>query len=275
LEPGISVGPARLPVSGLPAYGTTAQRVFVMPPIGRQDDADAALHNAHTAFRSVAKQRLKRLLANGVEDAAASSTLLDDLIEHREEQPVRSSSLSSSSPSVQHVIASTGASVSQASQIVRLKDEIGRLRREGHSTVTLIEQLKERLRFGGAPSWDENGEEQGVRRGGAAAGTASKKRRVGEKEEGAPSPPSSVLGGLGGLDAPARLSPAALSPASDYGFCGYLGDLGGARPFPADGKRSREDSAPLAQLKKLKLERSNGPTKDETTASERPPVFRR
>jgi len=216
---------------------------------GRQhDDADTAVRNAHSAFRSAARQRLKRLQAAGVEDTAASSRLLDDLIDTRGERSGRPPASSSSSASVQHVMACTGANAAQASQVVRLRDEISRLRREGHSTASLIEQLKERLRSGGEPpaSWDENGEEQGAWRSGAA-GAPSKKRRVGEKDEGAPSPPGSLLG----VEAPPRLS-----PLSEYGACGYLGDVASTRacpPCPADSKRQREDSAPLAQLKKLKL----------------------
>ena len=83
----------------------------------------------------------------GHESGAASSQLLDDLIEHRAE---RAGAVSpSSSPSLQHVVACTGASPVHASKILQLKDEISRLRAEGHSTANVIDALQRRLRDGG------------------------------------------------------------------------------------------------------------------------------
>ena len=288
-----------------------------MPPMtNKQGDADPAVRRAHAAFRTTANRRLRNLLELGVEGGAASSQLLDDLIAPRDlassppPQPATRTlpnssgstggsgggggggggSSSSSSPSVQHVVACTGASPAQASKILLLREEISRLRRDGHSTADLIEQLRDRLRDVSAPrsGWSddesENAEAVGARRDKAGVG-ASKKRRVAddacgigsgidlsEDKQYARLPGSPYLrdslprelcsdfaahdyggGGGGGLGG-GGLSARAYSPPYRADLGASKGELGGGRGFNATvDKRHREEGAPLSALKKLKL----------------------
>ena len=136
-----------------------------------QNEIDAA----HAAFRTTANRQLRGLLAHGMEGGAASSCLLDDLlsapgqgvstaggggggssVDLSGQEGVGSSSpsptvtfSSSSSSSLQYVVAQTGASPAHAAKILQLKEEISRMRRDGHSAVTVIEQLRDRLRAAG------------------------------------------------------------------------------------------------------------------------------
>jgi len=254
-----------------------------MPGSGKLPEVEeSALQSAHVAFHSIARQRFKRLQAAGLEPAAASSQLLDDLVidpHHLNrlpvaEQPSSSGSLSSSSPSVQHVVACTGASVAHATKILLLKEEISRLRREGHSTVSLIERLKERLHVAGEirESADENGGGvfgawQNV--GGAGAGAnSSKKRRVAggsdvtaatvspfeTRQQQTPPPPTHAAPGflIGPEYGGPRSEPSRLH---DFGYpAGLLGAVTSPRSCPADAKRKSDDGvSSLQQLKKLKL----------------------
>ena len=224
---------------------------------GGSSSQDSALRSAHIAFRSIARQRLKSLQAAGVETEVASSQLFDNLVIEAAPSSSSSNSSPSRSPSLQHVIACTGASVTHAAKILQLKEEIGRLRHEGHSTVSLIERLRDRLRDAGEQhsTSDENGAFGAGWRAGAGA-PSSKKRRVGE--ECSPSqhtpPTSSVMVAGHALSEPSRLPPWA-----DVGFgTGPLGEMASPRScpsIPADPKRTREDGmAPsLQHLKKLKL----------------------
>jgi hypothetical protein len=259
-----------------------------MPPIIKDADADAAVRRAHAAFRSTADRRLRSLHAHGIEGGAASSQLLDDLItpHNLTDQPGKAgawhTSPSSSSGgggggggsggpvqlSLQHVVASTGASPAQASQILQLREEISRLRRDGHSTATLIEQLRGRLRGMGESraGWGdedaENAEAMGARRD--KAGGASKKRRVGDEsisfspghdaylpgENECPHDATDLTHHQATCSGPH--SPTPYSPGLHHEHGELGGGTGGAM---ASEKRHREerDAAPLAQLKKLKL----------------------
>ena len=267
-----------------------------MPGSGKEPEVvEPALRNAHLAFRAIARQRLKRLQAAGVEADAASSQLLDDLVvepHHRNSIPPAaatdasslSSSSSSSSPSLQHVVASTGASPAHAAKILQLRDEISRLRREGHSTVSLIERLKERLQEAG--EYSANADENG------GAWRSSKKRRVadegplgegppGQRHPGQPvhwdsatPPPPQQSVGLGGAHPSLCLSePTRLQARTDYAFPPQRwGSMPSSpRSCPADAKRPLDDGFPesvtsLLQLKKLKLRANatsaSSPTRD-------------
>ena len=278
-----------------------------MPPIvTNKADADTAVGRAHAAFRSTANRRMRSLLAVGVESDAASSQLLDDLIVPRDladappnrAAPLQSSSSSGGgssgagggsagggSPSLQHVVACTGTSPAQAKKILLLREEISRLRRDGHSTATVIEQLRGRLRDVREPQpqgWsDEEGENAEVGggswkevKGGAAAAAASKKRRLGASDDAgidlssgkeyAALPENthphdrSPLGGAHHLEFAAGAPPGGRVP----GYCAdQLGDLefsparGLAATMQPSDKRLREEerATPLSQLKKLKL----------------------
>ena len=268
-----------------------------MPGSGKEPEVvEPALRNAHLAFHAIARQRLKRLQAAGVEADAASSQLLDDLVvepHHRNSIPpaaatdassLSSSSSSSSSPSLQHVVASTGASPAHAAKILQLRDEISRLRREGHSTVSLIERLKERLQEAG--EYSANADENG------GAWRSSKKRRVadegplgegppGQRHPGQPvhwdsatPPPPQQSVGLGGAHPSLCLSePTRLQARTDYAFPPQRwGSVPSSpRSCPADAKRPLDDGFPesvtsLLQLKKLKLRANatsaSSPTRD-------------
>ena len=245
-------------------------------------DADA-VQTAHAAFRTTAKRQLRGLIAHGMEGGAASGRLLDDLIVLRTESAggsggrgasgmsSQAGSGSSSSLSIRHVVACTGASPSQATKILQLKEEISSLRRDGYSTVTVIEQLGERLRLAGEKrqSWAEDAENAALdgSKGGMTwwdkGGAVAKKRRVGDETsflsafaagrgiENSATSPHGV--GSCGANSPvhhgAQLHELCFSP----GTAAYI--AGNDLPLEAkpDGKRSREESAPLAQLKKLKL----------------------
>lgn len=268
------------------------------------------MEHAHAAFQSTANRRLRSLLALGVDGGAASAALLDDLIAPHAAGGWGSSSGASgggsggsgassataaatsggatataaaagSSLSVQHVVDCTGASVACASKILLLKEEIGRLRREGHSTANLIGLLRERLRDAGEhrKDWrDESENAEGGRRAGASS-TSSKKRRVGD--DGAHAANSLAGGGrpAGGWKEKAGLekggllyddgrlqdltefsSPNELLPLPQGRCLGEATDLLGMTHEGGDvvspeGKRQRDEAgaAELALLKKLKL----------------------
>ena len=255
-----------------------------MPPLGKSTVNDVALQHAHSAFHATACQRLKSLQASGLEAAAAGSRLMDDLIEQHQEAPNRAAAAttSSSNPSVQHVVSAIpGASVADASKVLMLRDEIGRLRREGLSTVKVIEQLRERLRDGddAQAGWDENGSISAASSWRPSSSTTSKKRRVStdalaaqwSDEAPGESPregfrpshtPSaiSIANVMGPLDPSRHALVSHLSPLPpEFGtrnpFLSEVDADGRPSACPADGKRVREDAAPLAQLtqKKLKL----------------------
>jgi len=206
---------------------------------GRSDDK--AVQSAHSAFSHTASQRLKRLIAEGVDSGAASSRLFDDLL------PAEAGgrSAGAASPTLRHVMERTGSSPAQASKVLQLKEEIGRLRGEGHSTAALIEKLQRRLRDAGGQrrsGKDENGEQAAARRTPGSA--QAKKRRMGDG------------------DAITSFTPSRLQELPDeYDFgCGYNVQPAQTqmdRP-PSNEKRHREEGAPhlgspLSQLKKLKL----------------------
>lgn len=180
--------------------------------------ADPAVTSAQAAFRTTANQKLKRLLAQGVDAGAASSQLLDEIIPQRAPR----SPSASHSADVQQLMISTGFCSTQASQTLLLKEEIALLRRQGNNTATVIDKLHKRLRDAGHSGLgsDEN-EEQG----------------------------SSSSWRLHGMPQPKKHK---ISEESDSGML--------ASPWPpmdvcvrVKEKRHRDDSAQLAQLKKLKL----------------------
>jgi hypothetical protein len=262
-----------------------------MPP----NDVDAA----HAAFKSTANRQLRGLLAHGMEGTAASSRLLDDLLLSAGSKSAAAGSggaidLStqacsgagaaagsaaasggsssggggSSSSTLQHVVAQTGVSPAHATKILMLKEEIALLRREGHSTVTVIEQLRERLRAAGEKRQLRAGAEEDAENADGVSGTgwrdkgsnASKKRRTGDHDPAnsfsSPFASGRLENGTGSASralpgSHTRLHELPLSPA---GAAGYA--LGDSFEFEAkpEGKRSREENtAALAALKKLKL----------------------
>jgi len=124
------------------------------------------------------------------------------------------------SPSFQHIVASTGFSPAQASKTLLLKEEISHLRRQGHSTETLIEQLKTRLH---GVDWCDENEGCGVQA----------KRQKGNDEAVVTTPPTAR---------PIAEDLLRSQPAMRY----------------ANEKRGRDEPAHLMQLKKLKLRASLG-----------------
>lgn len=122
--------------------------------IGGDGDAegDRAVAKAKDAFAATAATQLKGLMADGVDGGAASTQLMDELLQHR---GLGHQGLGGAggdrlsvwnSPDLQHVVRSTGFSEAQAARTLLLRDEIAQLRLQGHSTPALIDQLNRRLR---------------------------------------------------------------------------------------------------------------------------------
>ena len=105
---------------------------------------------AQSAFHAAACKQLKRLMADGVQRDTASVQLMDQMLQHGAGQAACSSACAS--PQLQHVVSVTGFTQVQAAKTLLLKEEIGQLRRQGHGTTALIEQLQKRLRFTAQPS---------------------------------------------------------------------------------------------------------------------------
>ena len=105
---------------------------------------------AQSAFRATAGKQLKRLMAEGVERDTASVQLMDQMLHHGAGAAACSSARAS--PQVEQIVSMTGFTQVQAAKTLLLKEEIAQLRRQGHSTAALIEQLQKRLRFTAQPS---------------------------------------------------------------------------------------------------------------------------
>ena len=105
---------------------------------------------AQSAFHAAAGKQLKRLMADGVQRDTASVQLMDQMLHHGAGAAACSSACAS--PHLQHVVSVTGFTQVQAAKTLLLKEEISQLRRQGHGTTALIEQLQKRLRFTAQPS---------------------------------------------------------------------------------------------------------------------------
>lgn len=209
-----------------------------MPPVECKFDVDPAVHSAQAAFRYTARQQIKRLVAQGLQADAASRRLMDELIQHRSPHAISASS----SQSVQHIVDRTGFSREQASRTLLLHQEIARLRGEGHTTATLIEQLHSRLRKVGHASRnnrDENGESASQRR--VHGGPLPKKHKL--NEEGAITTYTSTVDYL---------------PHCSQKESAMCHGTENSEKRRRDDSRSREESSPFAQLKKLKLRAGQG-----------------
>ena len=114
---------------------------------------EPAVASAQNAFCVAAKQQKKQLMAAGIESDMASIQLMDLLLQHGSGA---ASSGCQSSQLQQHVVSVTGFTELQAAKTLLLKDEISLLRRQGHGTPALIEQLQKRLRFASSSTADEN-----------------------------------------------------------------------------------------------------------------------
>ena len=113
-------------------------------------EAEPAVLKAQSAFRATAGKQLKRLMAEGVERDTASVQLMDQMLHHGAGAAACSSACAS--PQVEQIVSMTGFTQVQAAKTLLLKEEIAQLRRQGHSTAALIEQLQKRLRFTAQPS---------------------------------------------------------------------------------------------------------------------------
>ena len=113
-------------------------------------EVEPAVLKAQSAFHAAACKQLKRLMADGVQRDTASVQLMDQMLHHGAGQAA--CSLACASPHLQHVVSVTGFTRVQAAKTLLLKEEIGQLRRQGHGTTALIEQLQKRLRFTAQPS---------------------------------------------------------------------------------------------------------------------------
>ena len=113
-------------------------------------EAEPAVLKAQSAFHAAAGKQLKRLMADGVQRDTASVQLMDQMLHHGAGAAACSSACAS--PHLQHVVSVTGFTQVQAAKTLLLKEEISQLRRQGHGTTALIEQLQKRLRFTAQPS---------------------------------------------------------------------------------------------------------------------------
>ena len=113
-------------------------------------EAEPAVLKAQSAFHAAAGKQLKRLMADGVQRDTASVQLMDQMLHHGAGAAACSSACAS--PHLQHVVSVTGFTQVQAAKTLLLKEEISQLRRQGHGTTALIEQLQKRLRFTVQPS---------------------------------------------------------------------------------------------------------------------------
>jgi len=119
-----------------------------------------AVDAAIAGFQETASQQLKGLMAHGIDGGAASAKLMDELLQQRGSREWKGDGCSTQgasgrpespvgvwgSPDLQHVVESTGFSPTQAARTLLLREEITSLRRQGHTTATVIEQLNRRLR---------------------------------------------------------------------------------------------------------------------------------
>ena len=255
----------------------------MLPQVQGSEPESAALRNAHSSFRSVARQRLKCLEASGLQAEAASSRLLDDLIittqllSHQEKGGSGNGDVSCSgnnggnsvsastggdgssgggssngglSTEMEYVVARTGVNAAQASKIILLKEEISRLRCEGLSTVSVIERLQARLHESG----DRTATSEGILQVGglldASNAAPNKKPRVGEDTFTCQPPVTgaieSSLSNLGRHNVLPDFS-------CHNGLLAEVPSPKSCPPCPADGKRVREEVTSALQLKKLKL----------------------
>ena len=209
---------------------------------GVEGGSDPAVQTAQDAFRSTARQQLKRLVAEGVDKGAASSRLLDELVQPRPGSGA-SSSRTPNAQSVQEIIARTGFSREHAAQTLLLHEEIARLRREGHNTATVIESLSSRLKNAGRtrPDFDDENGEHASQRKHAHSGPSPKRLK---------------------LDDGGAITTHTLTHEADWSFRSPVGTVhalgaekGGEKGGEKADKRWREEAAPspLAQLKKMKL----------------------
>ena len=113
-------------------------------------EAEPAVLKAQSAFHAAAGKQLKRLMAEGVQRDTASLQLMDQMLHHGAGAAACSSACAS--PHLQHVVSVSGFTDVQAAKTLLLKEEIVQLRRQGHGTTALIEQLQKRLRFTAQPS---------------------------------------------------------------------------------------------------------------------------
>ena len=113
-------------------------------------EAEPAVLKAQSAFHAAAGKQLKRLMAEGVQRDTASLQLMDQMLHHGAGAAACSSACAS--PHLQHVVSVSGFTDVQAAKTLLLKEEIVQLRRQGHGTTALIEQLQKRLRLTAQPS---------------------------------------------------------------------------------------------------------------------------
>ena len=113
-------------------------------------EAEPAVLKTQSAFHAAAGKQLKRLMAEGVQRDTASLQLMDQMLHHGAGAAACSSACAS--PHLQHVVSVSGFTDVQAAKTLLLKEEIVQLRRQGHGTTALIEQLQKRLRLTAQPS---------------------------------------------------------------------------------------------------------------------------
>ena len=105
-------------------------------------------HAAAVAFAEAAREQKKKLEARGVDEGSASSQLMDLLLSSPSAARISLDDDMGGGESHDFVRARLpSCTAEQAAKTLLLREEIARLRGQGNSTATVIQQLQKRLRL--------------------------------------------------------------------------------------------------------------------------------
>ena len=105
-------------------------------------------HAAAVAFAEAAREQKKKLEARGVDEGSASSQLMDLLLSSPSAARISLGDDMGGGESHDFVRARLpSCTAEQAAKTLLLREEIARLRGQGNSTATVIQQLQKRLRL--------------------------------------------------------------------------------------------------------------------------------
>ena len=148
-------------------------------------------HAAAVAFAEAAREQKKKLEARGVDEGSASSQLMDLLLSSPSAARISLADDMGGGESPAFVRARLpSCTAEQAAKTLLLREEIARLRGQGNSTATVIQQLQKRLRLPppsrkGDHHDDENdGRFSSAHRPPGAHAAPHKRLKLGEFDEG-------------------------------------------------------------------------------------------
>ena len=148
-------------------------------------------HAAAVAFAEAAREQKKKLEARGVDEGSASSQLMDLLLSSPSAARISLDDDMGGGESHDFVRARLpSCTAEQAAKTLLLREEIARLRGQGNSTATVIQQLQKRLRLPppsrkGDHHDDENdGRFSSAHRPPGAHAAPHKRLKLGEFDEG-------------------------------------------------------------------------------------------